>query len=91
MDLIQSILNDNIFNNTKSSKENMALVYLHRYCYKGKAGDKEEITSEAENHLNLNSIIKHVFVIQMAVISKLVPMNVIIKIQLKLLKQVLLL
>lgn len=59
MDLIQSILNDNIFNNTKSSKENMALVYLHRYCYKGKAGDKEEITSEAENHLNLNSIIKH--------------------------------
>lgn len=59
MELIQSILNDNVFNNTRSLKENMALVYLHRYCYKGKAGDKEEITSEAESHLNLKEAIKH--------------------------------
>ncbi|MGL5615311.1 MAG: ATP-dependent DNA helicase [Sarcina sp.] len=58
IDIIQSLLDDSSFDSTKTLKESMALVYLHRYCYKGKAGDREEINFEAEKALNLSELIK---------------------------------
>lgn len=58
MDIINSMLKDTGVHNNKSLKENMALVFLHRYCYKGKAGDIEEINFQVETLLELHKIIK---------------------------------